>query len=390
MSEKIPVNPDILKWARQTAGMQLSEVAHKMGKDVETISLWERGESTPTYIQLEKLAYKIYKRPIALFFFPEPPKEETPGQAFRTIPEHEIEKMSSRMHYLLKQARAMQINLAELNDNVNPAKYNIVHDLKFQPGTSSQTMAVQVREYLGIDLETQFSWKDMDYAFKAWRNALENHGVFVFKEAFKDDSLSGFCLHHQQFPLIYVNNSTPKSRQIFSIFHELAHLLLGTGGVDTRKDDYIDYLEGDDRKIEILCNCFAGAFLVPDSDFSQRIAKVTVSDLSIKDLAEKYNVSREVILRKFLDRRLISREYYSRKAGQWTDEAREARKKRKGSGGSYYANKGAYLGEGYLSLAFKKYFQKKISINQLADYLGVKVKSISDMESILLNEGGRA
>lgn len=261
MSEKIPVNPDILKWARQTAGMQLSEVAHKMGKDVETISLWERGESTPTYIQLEKLAYKIYKRPIALFFFPEPPKEETPGQAFRTLPEHEIEKMSSRMHYLLKQARAMQINLAELNDHANPAKHNIVDDLKSPPDTSPKKMAVQVREYLGMDLETQLSWKDMDYAFKAWRNALERHGVFVFKEAFKDDSLSGFCLHHQQFPLIYVNNSTPKSRQIFSIFHELAHLLLGTGGVDTRKDDYIDYLEGDDRKIEVLCNRFAGAFL---------------------------------------------------------------------------------------------------------------------------------
>ena len=126
MSENIPVNPGILKWARQTAGMQLSEVAHKMGKDIETISSWELGESTPTYIQLEKLAYKIYKRPIALFFFPEPPKEETPSQAFRTLPELEIEKMSSRMHYLLKQARAMQINLAELNDNVNPAKYNIV------------------------------------------------------------------------------------------------------------------------------------------------------------------------------------------------------------------------------------------------------------------------
>ncbi|UCH97666.1 MAG: ImmA/IrrE family metallo-endopeptidase [Candidatus Aminicenantes bacterium] len=390
MHERIPINPDVLKWARQTAGMQLNEVARKMGKDVDTIQSWEHGDTTPTYVQLEKLAYHIYKRPVALFFFPAPPQEETPRQSFRTFPDQEIEMMSPQMHYLLKQARAMQINLAELNDYVNPAKHNIVHDLKFHPDASVKTMAAQVREYLGIDLNTQFSWKDPDEALKSWRNILEVHGVFVFKEAFKDkdESFSGFCLYHQQFPLIYINNSTSKTRQIFSVFHELAHLLLGTGGVVTRNDDYIKYLKGNDRKVEILCNRFAGEFLVPDSDFSKRIAKVTISDLSVTDLADKYNVSREVILRKCLDRKLIDKDYYSKKAEEWADEARKERKRRKDTGGGdYYATKGTYLGEGYLSLAFSRYFQKKISINQLADYLGVKVKNISGMEYILFKKG---
>lgn len=392
MSEKIPINPDILKWARQTAGLKLSEVAHKMGKDLQTVFLWEQGTSTPTYIQLEKLAYKVYKRPIALFFFPEPPKEETPRQEFRTLPDREIEKISPRMHYLLKQARSMQINLGELNDYTSPAKRSILNDLRFHTGTSAPKMAVQVREYLSIDLKTQCNWKTMDSAFKAWRNALEEHGVFVFKEAFKDDALSGFCLHHQQFPLIYVNNSTPKSRQIFSIFHELAHLLFGTSGIDARNDEYIDYLEGDNRKIEILCNRFAGAFLVPDDDFSRHIANLKIDDTSILSLAERFKVSREVILRKFLDRKLISKDYYAMKAEQWADQAKKSRerKKNKESSGNYFATKGAYLGEGYLSLAFGRYFQNKITINQLADYLGVKVKSIPGIESFFLNMEGRA
>lgn len=323
MSEKIPVNPEILKWARQTAGLQLSEVAHRMGKDLETVSMWEQGMSTPTYIQLEKLAYKVYKRPIALFFFPEPPEEKTLRQEFRTLPDQAIEGMSMRIHYLLKQARAMQINLAELNDYTNPAKRNILHDLKFHPGTSPQKMAAQVRGYLSIDLKTQCNWKTMDSAFKAWRNELEKHGLFIFKEAFKDDAFSGFCLHDQQFPLIYVNNYTSKSRQIFSIFHELAHLLLGTGGIDARNDEYIDYLEGDDRKIEILCNRFAGAFLVPDADFSRQIAGLKIDDASILSLAERFKISREVILRKFLDRELVSKDYYARKVEQWTTETKK-------------------------------------------------------------------
>jgi Zn-dependent peptidase ImmA (M78 family) len=392
MSENIPINPDILKWARQTAGMQLSEVAHKMGKDLETVSSWEKGISTPTYIQLEKLAYKVYKRPIALFFFPEPPKEETPRQEFRTLPDQEIEKMSPRIHYLLKQARSMQINLAELNDYTNPAKRNILHDLRFHTGTLVKKMAFQVREYLGIDLKTQCNWKTMDSAFKAWRNALEEHGIFVFKEAFKDDELSGFCLHDQQFPLIYVNNSTSKSRQIFSLFHELAHLLMGTGGIDTRNDEYIDYLGGDERKIEIICNRFAGTFLVPDANFSRQIANLKIDDASILSLAERFKVSREVILRKLLDRARVSKDYYTRKVEQWADEAKKTRERKKNqeSGGDYFATKGAYLGEGYLSLAFSRYFQNKITINQLADYLGVKVKFIPGIESFFLNMEGRA
>lgn len=122
-------------------------------------------------------------------------------------------------------------------------------------------MAVQVRKYLRIELNTQFGWRGTDEALQSWRNILEEHGVYVFKEAFKVESFSAFCLYHPQFPLIYLNNGTSKTRQIFSIFHELAHLLLGTGGVDTRSDDYIKYLKGSDRKIEILCNRFASEFM---------------------------------------------------------------------------------------------------------------------------------
>ena len=44
-----------------------------MKKKVSDIDAWERGEASPTYIQLEDLAYEIYRRPIALFFFPNVP-----------------------------------------------------------------------------------------------------------------------------------------------------------------------------------------------------------------------------------------------------------------------------------------------------------------------------
>ena len=99
-----------------------------------------------------------------------------------------------------------------------------------------------------------------------------------------ESTFSGFCLYDTDFPVIYVNNNKAKNRQIFTLFHELAHLLMHTGGVDTRQDDYIEYLTGNNRRIEILCNQFAAEFLVPTVDFQARLAGNPVHDGAIKKL----------------------------------------------------------------------------------------------------------
>lgn len=386
MKTTMPINPNMLIWARETAGLEVDAVARKFNKDVSEIRSWESGEDSPTYVQLEKLAYEIYKRPLALFFFPEPPQEESPKQSFRTLPDQEILMLTPRLRFLIRQAKLQQLNLSELYDNINPVSHHIVRDLSFSPNISVVEMASNVRKYLNIDITTQSSWKDVNTAFKNWRNILEEHGVFVFKEAFKNNAFSGFCLYDKQFPVIYVNNSVSDSRQIFTLFHELAHLLFGTGGVDTRLEDYIKFLQGDDKTIEILCNRFGGEFLVPDSDFNQRIVGVSINDEAIQQLANLYCVSREVILRKFLDRNAVNQQYYNAKVEQW---AKVAEKSGEG-GGNYYLTKGVYLGERYIEKAFSKYYQRSISIEQLAEYLSVKVKNISGMESLLFHKGAEA
>jgi len=386
MSEIIPVNPEVLTWARETAGFSISDIVMRMKRKritAETIEAWERGEGSPTYPQLERLAYEIYNRPLALFFFPEPPLEESPRQSFRTLPDYELSIMPPRLHYLIRQARVMQINLAELHDDVNPAQRQVLHDLRCKPDASSSDMTAKVREYLGIDLAKQKSWCNTDEAFKAWRHTLEEHGVFIFKEAFKNDAFSGFCLYHKRFPVIYVNNSKPDTRQIFTLFHELTHLLLGTGGVDTRLDDYIEFLTGDDRKTEILCNQFAGSFLVPEDDFNKRTSGIRISEASIQELARQYHVSREVILRKFLDRGAVDQSYYEEQVELWA----KAAPTKTSSGGDYYKTKGVYLGGHYLESVFGQYYQNRISVEQLANYLGVKVKNVTGMESLLFTKG---
>ncbi len=383
MSSAIPVNGEVLRWARESAGLTIDEVVQKMNRKritFEMIESWEQSFEAPTYSQLERLAYEVYKRPLAIFFFPEPPQEITAKQSFRTLPEYEIQRMPVKMRFLLRKAQSFQLNLYDLYDGVNPSEKKITTDLEFSTHISAKEMGETVRQYINIDIETQNSFGNPENALKEWRKILEGFGLFIFKDAFQSDEFSGFCLYDDKFPVIYVNNSKPFTRQIFTLFHELAHLLFKTGGIDTKIEDYLDYLDGDEERIEIICNSFAGEFLVPSEHFYQKARGITVDDESISSLANIYHVSREVILRKFYDLDRIDQEFYSKKVREWRIAESSAST---GSGGNYYFTKGAYLGSKYIEKAFSQFYQNRITTERLADYLGVKVKNISGMESQL-------
>lgn len=388
MSESVTgINPKILKWARERANYSLEDIAAKFKKDIKVIENWESGEKSPTYTQLEKLAYELYKRPIALFFFPEPPEEADERQEFRTLPEFEIENLSPDTLYIIRQAKAMQLSLKEINDDINPSDKKIFREIiiNFQEDLSIATQ--KIRDYLGISLEKQFSWKDDDTAFKSWRNTIEKSGIFIFKTSFKQKDISGFCLIDKEFPIIYLNNSMVQTRQIFTIFHELAHILLQTNGITKLNDTYINSLQGDNRKIEIFCNRFAAEFLVPSTDLLKVVTiEQEIDDNFILSTASRYKVSREVVLRKLLDLNLVNQNEYERKISCWQQEYQKKSEStsKKSGGGNYYATQAAYLGDNYLKLVFGKYYKGKYGIDQLADYLNIKPKSVESLEQFLL------
>jgi len=225
---------------------------------------------------------------------------------------------------------------------------------------------------------------DTNTALQAWRKALFNVGVYVFKDAFRQDDYSGFSLYDSEFPIIYVNNSTTKTRQIFTLFHELAHLLFHTSGVDKLEDDFIDDLAHDNRQIEIICNRLAACMLVPEDVFDQELARRPYSEspeAKATELARLFAVSREVIYRNFLERGLITDTEYRNKAQKWTEQRGISGN---GGGGHYYSTKIAYLGTPYITLAFQRYYQNLISYDQLGDYLDIKPKNLDKLEDHLL------
>lgn len=370
--EAMPITPAIITWARQRAGFTLDSVTHEFRK----IEAWERGEGGPSYPQLERLSER-FKVPVAVFFFPEPPDLPAIEETFRTLGSDQIDEIPPKIRLLLRKARTFQMGLEELNLGRNPAERLVTRDLIVQPSDAVEDIAAMVREYLGVPLEVQVSWKDPDTALKAWRKALLDVGVYVFKDQFREGGFSGFCLYDPEFPIIYVNNTATKTRQTFTLFHELAHLLFHTSGVDSENDEYIDALVNDARRIEVICNRLAACFLVPEEAFDHVFSGRAATEETAVELARHFSVSREFIFRKFLDRGLIARESYEGAARRWATQRQQT------TSGNPYHSKIAYLGDEYITLAFRRYYQSRITADQLAEYLDWKPKNVAKLEEYM-------
>ena len=372
--EALPITPAVVRWARERAGFSIEE----MRKTFKSIEKWEDGSAFPSYTQLEGMADK-FKIPVAVFFFPSPPKVPSIGETFRTLPDYEFEQLPPRMRLLLRKAKSFQLNLIEMTGGVNPAPRRITHDITFEEDISVAAAARNVRQYLGVSIKEQSEWSDDDVALDQWRSKLQDAGVSIFKDAFKVDNYSGFCLYDDEFPIIYVNNSTSKTRQIFTLFHELAHLLFHTSGIDMLIDDFIQRLPENDKKIEIICNRFAAEFLVPESVFEATFAGRLPTEGTAELLAKFFHVSREFIYRRFRERNLISQAEYESASARWTDQQKKGE-----GGGNYYYTKIAYLGSDYVKLALSQYYQNRISDTQLAEYLDIKPRNLSTFEEYAL------
>jgi Zn-dependent peptidase ImmA (M78 family) len=373
------INPKIITWARLRSGLSIPQVATRLKLPPDQIISWESGDSEPSYNVLEKLAYSIFHIPAAVFYFPEPPNIEDPIQKFRRLPEFEFERLSPETLHLVRLAGAFQESLAELT--LIPSAKQIFKDLTPNRVHVAE-LAAKARAYLGITIQEQFSFANIQTAFKAWRHALEISGIYTFKDSIPDKFISGFCLLDESFPIIFVNNSNSFSRQIFTIVHELGHILFQVNGVTDINEHYLMHMSETEREIEINCNAFAASVLVPNDIFEITVPRNQKYDeLSVSAIADKFSVSREVIWRKLFDNKYIDYETFNEEVAKLRIEY--LRPENQTKGGDFYSTNLAYLGEGFSKLAFYNYQAGKITKVDLAQHLNINSKNLDKLESYL-------
>lgn len=379
--EKIPINKDILKWARESRRLEIADVAQKIGQSVDLVAEWENGLGAPSYSQLEKLAYDIYKRPLIVFFFDEVPQEKDLKTDFRTLPERIIDAFSPNLIKYIREARDKQFVLAELYPNGNPSKKFLLNEFQVSKSDPEKT-ANELRKFLNLSFEVQKSFKSPDEAYKHYREILAEHGVFVFQYAIDRDEARGFCLYDENFPVILVSSKEDEvSSRIFTIFHEVAHLIFQTSGI-TSWSDQIGFRNKQSEEIEIFCNKFSADVLVP-KDFLLKhplVKNKKEKDWKLSDLkaiSKELNVSVEVIFRRLLDLGLADKKEYEAYRNY-------PYQKKKVSGGPTYAVKTvAQLGTSFIRVILNNLYSGKITSYQASSYLRVKANNINKIEAIV-------
>lgn len=370
------INGEVLKWAREeVVGMSLEAVAKKMKQAASTILDWESGVDAPTYPQLERLSYEIYKTPLAVFFFPEPPRKKTALPEFRLYPGAEFARLSRDTRLALKETLARQESLRELTGGTNPLLVSLP---RLDTQTSAVKAAANLRVALGVSLDEQQNWKNASEAMKQWRQKVEGLGIYVFKRSFKEQGVQGFCLTDPVFPVICINNSTAHTRQIFSLMHELAHLMCSANGFTTEKLAYMDDLSEVDHRLESICNHFAAEVLVPQNTFTEIMHLFDGSEESISQIADLFKVSREVICRKLLQTGKVSQQEYDQWRIQWNHEWLS---RPKSGGGNFYATQTTYLGDAFIKLGLTTYYSGRVNKAELSDHFSIKTSQLSHIEN---------
>lgn len=378
------INKDMMYWARKYAGYT-NGYENELPKDIrEKYESWESGEKFPTWIQLRNVSKK-YKVPTAFFFMKNPPEYNLIPTLvnYRKLNADSIYENNSPYLidniYTSENRREIFIELSEDMDKTIPTFE------RFEGEINKYNLSSFIREKLDVSLDTQKKWlkkdnrKDKDhYNFlNNWKEVItEKMGVLIFETYDVDiEEMRGLCIYHDIVPIILLNGKDSVNGRIFSLFHELTHLLLGESAIC-----------GDDleRDIEVFCNAVSGEFLVPAKDLTKNLYNMSFDEL-LKDLSNLYGVSEHVILRRLLDLNKITKENYDLKTDY--DDFIPSSNKSKGNRGNYYRNMIKYNGRPFYSLVLSAYELGIINGSDFSKFTGLKVNQAPIIEEILY--GGR-
>jgi len=374
------INGEIIKWAREYYNMSIDSAASAIGVDVYKYSNWENGKEFPTYAKLKKIS-SVFNRPSAVFFFPKPPALQSIKGDLRTLSDYVINALSKDVIMQFEKARVYQINLRELYGE----KESFLSNRNLFPSEIYQ-LCSYVRKIIDFPLGSQKAIKSNKDVFEIFRERFYKLGIYVFKDSFRDNGISGLCINDDMYPIIIINNSMPFTRQNFTLFHELYHLITDTSGAEIIRDDFYVYLNDIQRGREKACDIFANEFLVPSDDFKIELKKQDINEKRIEELALLYSVSKEVIMYKLLQMKKISNDDYDSLKETFYGEAirnQSGKKSKQNSGRNYYSIKLSYLGQKYTTDVFTQYFSGKIDGIRASEMLNSKIDHLPKLENAL-------
>lgn len=383
-SVEIEVAGPVLIWARESAALPEDVVAKKLKVHVDRLRAWESGTEHPSLARLRKLA-EVYRRPLTAFFLKAPPQESSVQQNFRRLPGSGTAALSSELTLKLREllrARKIALEMASLNSQPVPT-FSALLSSPTDPVRSGWT----IRQWLSVSLREQKKPSDDYAAHQLWRDAIEQKGVLVFQVSKIDlDDMRGISVWFDRYPIVGLNSRDPIRARTFSMLHELVHLALGQADRCLSSDFGIAQSD----PIEIFCNAVAAEILAPRADLEQELGSPnTLATGEIEDMAHRlanlYKISKEAMLRRFVDLKVISRAFYQqwKIANPWKVAPKRA------GGPPVHRRVLAGLGTRYVSSVLEALHGDRISLRDASSFLGLKVQHFPKLEQALyIKQGG--
>ncbi|MBF0562045.1 MAG: ImmA/IrrE family metallo-endopeptidase [Alphaproteobacteria bacterium] len=388
---KARIKPELLVWARDSARFAVSEAATKLKIDEEKLASWENGSDAPSIPQLRNMA-SLYKRPLAVFYLQEVPTNFQVIRDLRRLPGSGFRRLPPTLLLELRRANQRRELALELLDDLGdkPSSFSLMASQDENP----EVVGSRIRAALGVTDQEQSRWRDGEgrVSFNAWRGKIEDVGVLVFQATgFAAEEASGFAIAHELLPLIVVNQKDSYTRRSFSLLHEFAHLMLRVSGVSNLLDAD-DSRPPEDQAVEVFCNHVAAATLMPmdwllsDERVAKHGSRAVWTDSDIADLARGFGVSREAVLRRLLIFERTTEAFYRQKREQYQAEFIAQRQKKNenapedGIPRNMSRETISNLGRPLIRMILGNYYQDRLTLSDVAGYLGIKTKHIPKVE----------
>lgn len=267
---EVEITPAVLKWAIDSSGYSHADLAVAVGVDEATLADWLSKKQKPGTTQLRRLASKLHRQ-VAVFLLPRPPKEQALWVQFRhPLGAERGRALTPDERRFLRRAKRLQSAESWLAQALERERPDITPVLL---SARVEDVARLWRERLAVPVESQAGWRSASTAFDAWRAAVESIGVTVFQFSMGTEACRGFSLWDEWAPTIAVNTAWTDEARIFSLFHELGHLLTRTDSACAAAP--IVSRAGDST--ERWCEEFAATLLLPAQALSHvgRVGNMT-------------------------------------------------------------------------------------------------------------------
>jgi Zn-dependent peptidase ImmA (M78 family)/transcriptional regulator with XRE-family HTH domain len=381
-------NPEVFRWARESAGLELEVAARAIGIVPTSLIAIEKGEKEPSRTRLSKMA-KVYHRSLLTFYLPMPPRKGDRGEDFRTVVGNRTVEADADVDALVRDLRARQsLVRTVLEDDQDVQPLGFVGSASMNDGVPA--LVGSIERMLGITRAQYRAQKDVESAFTLLRQHVEDAGIFVLlignlgshHSAIAVEAFRGFAVADPIAPFIVINDADARAAWSFTLLHELAHLWLGATGVSGGG--------AQEMAIERFCNDVAGEFLLPRSDVQainvaglERDSQIAV----VTDLANRWRVSRQMVAYGLFKAGRITLEAWRvLDAGireLWMAERLRQKAQLKGSSGpSYYVVRRHRLGHAILDFARHYSDVGALSPSKAAKVLGVKPRSVYPLLAI--------